>query len=263
MENSEKLAGKLFETQTGIRLVFNDLQGEVDFLSDINCSQKVALEVTRFTNAKRMELFAKFGESSFNIESSIVGKNWLIFIQGVPNMKLLKNGLPINLQKLEIHGLDQLTISEHAWWMTNVQTLSETIAFFKKANLTSATSRIGSFKDQGETDKRLIFVSPGESWVFSGADDALKKVISWANGNLKDHKKLVKSEADERHEWVWINQESSQELINSFELPNFICPNFLVDLNPAMTDLWIVEEKSLRFFKYSRKNGWEIGNLQV
>lgn len=188
MENSEKLAGKLFENLTGVPLVFKDLHGEVDFLSDFNCSKKVALEVTRFTNEKKMELFAKFGESSFNIESSIVCKNWLIFIQGVPNMKLLKDGLPIHLQKLEIHGLDQLIMSEHSWWMINVHTLSETIEFFKKTNLSSATSRFGSLKNKSEMDKRLIIVSPGESWVFSGTDDALKKVISWANGNTKDHK---------------------------------------------------------------------------
>ena len=261
MEKSEKLAGELFSAFTGIELEFRDLSGQVDFLSRTKYPQKIALEVTRCTNKKKMELDAKFDETYYKIESNLISSNWCVFIQGVPNFKLLNEKLPLALKNLENHGLDQIFMSEHAWWMADVRTLLDTFDYFKKVDLSSASSRIGIFKNQSEIHKRLIVISPGENWVFCGVNESLKKIVSWVNENSKDHKKLVDSGADERHEWIWINEHSSRELIESFEPKNFTCPKFEVDLNSAITDLWIVDEKSFRFFKYSLVDGWKIGTF--
>jgi hypothetical protein len=67
-------------------------------------------------------------------------------------------------------------------------------------------------------------------------------------------RKLDASGADERHLWVWVDDQSPG--VVQLPLLSRELPEFPITLPSEVTDLWICNETPLRGWRYSAARGW-------
>ncbi len=247
---SEVLAREFLESKLKIELAYNDVTGQADYF----CAESGDLvEVTSYFMQDYFENNSAHMEDNLLIETATLSSNWLLLFDCYPKKKHVESEVLPHLQKLEIHHIFELNDSSHRWWMKDVSSLTATLQIFDKFELVSAkTASSDMFRDL-DPDKRFVCVMPSLSYSYSGPNGAIEHLEEKLFHNSRDIEKLSAGTSIRRHYFVWINSFTHPSVKEAFLGENVKnLPSRIPQIDPILTDLWVVEEE--------RKLGWHFNN---
>jgi len=257
---SERDARIIVERFLNVKFQFTDQNGQVDYICFHEQAPLVALEVTSSTDSNKTELAnTQLFKDGF-IESNAVSSNWLITIKGVPRYSKIKRELIPKIRDLELHAIDQIYMHTQSWWLETVPTLKSAMEVFKDNHVEALSSRIGEFKNQDVEDNRMLVISSTENWTYGGVDEGLNFFEELANVSSKDHLKLINSRCESRHLFIWVDENNLNATRAIFDDEDFKRPARELKLDPAITDLWIVDKVTSRGLYFDSSGKWNCIN---
>jgi hypothetical protein len=256
--DSEKLAREIVEEHLQIEFDFLDFSGQVDYSTNAKEKIEIALEVTSFTNPKKWELFKIDSGANYLIESRYLANNWMINVQGVPNFRKINRELLPLLGNLEVHNLSEIRISTQGWWLEKVPTLKNLFEAIRQNNVEFISSRIGKFRDQRESDPRLVAIISSENWIYGGVDSSLELLEDFLEKNKNDRRKLQETGFANRHIFVWIDRFTKKEIRDIFDIDLITLPTRSPELPEEITHFWLVDAVTRRGMYFDSSKGWEL-----
>jgi len=256
--DSEKFSREIVEDHLQVKLEFTDFDGQVDYLASVDEKSEIALEVTSFTNPDRWQLHKMDDDGKYLVERHYLRQNWLINIEGVPNFLKLDRELLPRLVDLEIHHLPELRISTQGWWLEKIPTLNSLFKAIRRNNVEYITSRIGNFRDQQESDPRLVAITSSENWVYGGVNSSLELVEDFLECNKNDRRKLKATGFKDRHIFIWIDRFSKREIREIFDKDIIELPTRAPELPDEITHLWIADDVTRKAMYFDSTLAWEL-----
>jgi hypothetical protein len=124
----------------------------------------------------------------------------------------------------------------------------------------AGVERASALNDQPRDDHvHKVLPSPGSGGSAGGSDEAFGLIEVALGGKPDNAEKLAASGAQERHLFVWLDDNTPFGMARplSRDAPDwddgsFGLPSRAPDVDPAITDLWIVHERSRRGWRWSR-----------
>lgn len=247
----ERRARDAVARETGLDLVFTDLNGSVDYLArDIGA----ALEVTRFTNPlirRDLDVVSK-RDHELPLGTSF---DWWVTFDGHPKYDGLNIRLHKPLTALESHGLRQYDHAAMNWWMETTPTLGESAHQLRRERVAHAQAL-----HRGSNPTQLLVSSSG-GWIYGGPDAALGILEDRVSSDAGHLQKLEATEAPSRHLWVWTDFATEESLRHAFEPAQERLPNRAPKFPQAVTDFWCVDEFYGRGWRWSPSTGWTWVNI--
>lgn len=119
----------------------------------------------------------------------------------------------------------------------------------------------------GSEHVHKVIISPGGGGSASGSDEALERLAEALSAKTDNPKKLAASGAEERHLFVWIDGDTpfaierplSHDPLRGTE-EYFGLPSGPPDIDPVITHLWIVHERSGRGWYWDGEIWGTIGD---
>lgn len=259
--SSERSARLIVEQFLNVQFEFTDLKGQVDYICFDKEAPLIALEVTNSTDARKTELANTQLAGHGYIETNLVKSNWIITIKGVPRYSKIKKDLIPKIRDLEMHGIDQIYMHTQSWWLEGVPTLKSALSVFKENQLEAISSRIGEFKNQDFANSRFIVVSSTENWTYGGVNNGLRFFEEFANSSTNDHRKLLDSNCESRHLFIWVDENNLMTTRAIFDDDQLSVPTRVLILEHAITDLWIADKVTSRALYFDSSKKWHHINF--
>jgi len=258
---SERDARTIVERFLKVQFQFTDLKGQVDYICFDEQAPLIALEVTSTTDASKTELASTQLAKQGYIETNLVKSNWLITVKGIPRYSKIKKDLIPRIRDLEMHGIDQIYMHAQSWWLEGVPTLKPALNVFKENHLEAISSRIGDFKNQDVADNRIIVVSSTENWTYGGVDEGLRFFEEFANSSSNDKRKLLDSNCESRHLFIWVDENNLMTTRAIFDDDQLNMPTRELTLERAFTDIWIADKVTRRGLYFDSSKKWHRINF--
>ena len=247
-ERSEERDAKLIvERVMGVQLEHADTNGGVDYLST---DRTVALEVTAVTDGEKQGAREALAKSVSKGSSTGLQRCWLVFLSDKQQrMKSFVQRVQPAIARLEFAAEayfdDQLAM---AHILANGE-LSSVYRALLEAGVERAVASPNCPADQGHVHS--IWPSTGSGGSVSGSDESLERLLGELVAKLDNPKKLRDSCADQRHLFVWLNDDTGYSIARplSRESPSWAedgwgLPGVRPALDSAITHLWVVHERS-------------------
>lgn len=265
MERPDELDAKaIVEKVLGIELKHADTYGGVDYRSP---DGRHALEVTRITDGRkragRAALAGAVQVEALNVELQTC---WLVFT--AETQKRLKTFLDtVNpaVSELERAGESSFDAQRAALHILEKGPLSPVYLPLLRAGV----ERASGVPNHAHTPHRhQIHVLLGSGGSSSGSDEALRLLTDALSEKKDNPKKLRESKAEQQHLFVWVDDDTRFDIARplSREAPTwrdegFGLPSVPPELDPTITHLWVVHERSRRAWLWGNENWCELRDL--
>lgn len=233
----------------GVRLEHADRFGGVDYLST---NGKVAVEVTRVTDGdirKGRDALKRSREAG--VSGPPLQTCWLVMVsEKLHGQKTIRQRLRPMLSEMEIAGETRFDRQKAAAHVLQEGALTELYLPLLGVGIEVAES---APHDRDAEHEHKVIIIAGGGGSASGSDEALEHLVAALSAKTDNPKKLVVSGADERHLFVWIDGDTpfaierplSHDPLDGTE-EYFGLPSGRPDIDPSITHLWIVHERSGR-----------------
>jgi hypothetical protein len=247
---NEKRAKRLVEHVMRIQLQHHDTHGGVDYLSP---DGNVALEVTAVTEGEKDGAWKalKKSEAKGAPNAELQGC-WVVFVaDDQADMKTFVQRVQPAIVDLELAGESYFDRQRAALHMIERGPLASIYRPLLKAGVERA-SHVQHGQSQDDPDhKHRLLTSSGRGGSASGSDEAIDLLLDELRSRTDNARKLGVSAAGQRHLFVWVNDNtafgiqrplSHKSSSGSDDLWDL--PSGAPELDPAITDLWVVHERS-------------------
>jgi hypothetical protein len=202
----EVRAGAIVADQLGGEAKPRDAPGAPDASHDVDIElpggRRIALEVTSAADTELLSMHAAAFGKTWNAPS--LSSNWWIsFDGGSPvEIKTLMRGLEAQLKVLEEHGVAEVSTLSHAQRHDAPSAVIDATRQILVGRITSA--RRWGASAPGESARMLLVPHRGLS---AGGGQVNALVADAAEANVE---KLLAANADERHLFVWIDEDAGE-----------------------------------------------------
>ncbi|MCW3768228.1 MULTISPECIES: hypothetical protein [Paenarthrobacter] len=268
-ENPEEIAAKkIVERVLGIQLEHADKTGGVDYRSE---DRRVALEVTRVTDEEKRDTRRTFEKSATEGSEASLQNCWTVTISEVlrPAKDIVQRVQPL-VAELESAGLTSFNEQDAMEHVDDNGEFSHIYRELLKAGVAEAHSL--EERPDGPEHAHCVRISPWGGGPVSGSNSSLVELINELNKpTRKDNiKKLRCSGAKERHLFVWLDDDTAGSISRplSHEAPSgadesWGTPTAKPPLDPAITHLWIMHERSGHGWRWDGERWWTLYKPQV
>lgn len=249
----EQAAKPLLEAVLGVELEHADTNGGVDYRS-VDGSH--AVEVTRVTDGRKRA--GREALDSSRVSDAPHGDLQTCWIAVVPDTKsrlktFVQNVHP-PLVELERAGEVAFDRNRAAVHVIERGPLSGPYESLLAAGVEMA-SAVPDHSHRRHTHR--VIPSLGSGGSASGSDEALELLTSELDQRADNHRKLRESRAQNRHLFVWIDDDTRFDLARALahEPPKwdehgFGLPSKTPHLHPSITQLWVVHERWRRGWRW-------------
>ena len=245
----EAIAKRIVERVLGIQLEHADTHGGVDYIST---DGTVALEVTAVTDGEKQGARAALSRSEAKGSPTRLQGCWLVFAADTqPRMKTFVQRVQPAIAELEFAGetyFDDQPAAEH---VIEKGDLSHIYLPLLDAGVERATHVPHPDGPEDPDHVHRILPSTGSGGSVSGSDESLDRLMEVLNEKPDNPTKLRASGAEQRHLFVWLNDDTSYNIARplSREAPSWGddgwgLPTTEPQLDPAITHLWVVHARS-------------------
>lgn len=243
----ERDAKNVFEGVTGIELEHADHFGGVDYLS---IDGEHAVEITRVTTGGRragrdaLERSRRAEERGGDLQTC-----WLAFAPDtVRGLKSFMQRVRPAIVELELAGETFFERQRAAVHVIQRGPLSHVYRTLLDAGVERATA-VPNHSHRSHIHEVIPTLGSGGS--SSGSDEALDLLVEELSKAVDNPKKLEASEAPFRHLYVWLDNDTRFNISRplsrdapSWRDEEFGVPSRMPLLDPAITHLWVVHERS-------------------
>lgn len=245
---NEAAAKDIVERATGVDLEHADTHGGVDYLSP---DGTVALEVTAVTHGEKKGARDALRKSVAKDDPTTeLEACWIVFApDDQSKMKTFVQRVKPALAELELAGISRFDRQSAAIHVLQ----GGAHATLYKPLLDAGVERAASdphLKSQGDPAHiHQMIVSTGSGGSANGSDEAVDRLMSELDTREDNPKKLLDSGAQQRHLFVWLNDDSPHKIARplSHTVPSgtgWGLPTVTPKLDPAITHLWVMHERS-------------------
>lgn len=247
---NESRAKTLVERTMRVELEHHDTHGGVDYLSP---DGKVALEVTAVTDGAKDGAWQALQKSKAKgAPNAELQGCWIIFIpDDQSGMKTFVQRVQPAIVELELAGETYFDRQPAALHAITRGPLTDIYRPLLEAGVERASHAPHRYREEDPDHKHRLLVSTSSGGSATGSDDALALLLDQLDAKKDNPRKLAASGADERHLFVWINDNTSFAIARplSREAPSgggdqWGLPSTAPSLDPAATHLWVVHERS-------------------
>lgn len=247
---NEKRAKRLVEKVMHIQLQHHDTHGGVDYLSS---DGSVALEVTAVTDGEKNGTWKalKKSEAKGAPNAKLQGC-WIIFVaDDQAEMRTFVQRVQPAIVDLELAGesyFDQQRAAVHTIERGPLATIYRPLL---EAGVQRASHvPHGTRQDDPDHEHRLV-TSAGSGGSASGSDEAIDLLLDELGSKTDNAQKLGVSAAGQRHLFVWVNDNTAFGIQRPLSHKSssgtdhfWGLPSSAPELDSAITDLWVVHERS-------------------
>lgn len=266
----ETRAKRIVEQVLGISLDHADKNGGVDYLSP---DGSAALEVTRVTDGdvrKGLEAWSRSHDVPVP-EKPELKTCWLVFTSDkTRGLKTFRHRVHPLVAQLEEAGEDYFDDGPAWLHVLERRPQWEVYQALLKAGVERASSAPHHAGGDPEHVHRVI-ISVGSGGSASGSDEALELLCEALAPKVDNAEKLRACKTEARHLFVWIDGATpfAIERALSHENPSwdngddsaFGLPSREPDLDPAVTHLWVVHERSSRGWLWDGRAWQQLADL--
>lgn len=258
----EMVAKGVVESVLGVALAYADVNdGDVDYRS---ADGLVAVEVTRVTNGERKAARDALSTSrAASARPSVLLQScWLVFLPDTQRgMNTVYQNLRPLFAQLEAAGVTYFDGDAAAVHVLQGGPLAGVYRQLRAAGVDRARM-ISHLGDAGHVHDVLL--SPGSGGSAGGSDESVVLLSAVLSGRPDNVSKLAKSGASQRHLFVWVDDDTRFDIARplSREAPawaeadgSFGTPTRAPALDPAVTHLWVVHERSRRGWLWDGPTG--------
>ena len=246
---NEANAKQIVERVMGIQLQHADTHGGVDYTST---DRSIALEVTAVTTGEKRGARAALFKSEEKGSPTRLQGCWHVFAPDTQErMKTFVQRVQPKIAELEFADKTYFEDQSALLHVLEGGELSHVYLPLLEAGVEMAT-RV-PHPDHPEDPKHVhgIFVSTGSGGSVSGSNESLVLLMEELNEKLDNAEKLRESGADERHLFVWLDDDTRYEIVRplSREAPfkadvGWGLPTIKPQLDDAVTQLWVMHARS-------------------
>lgn len=242
-------AKQIVEHVVGIALEHADKNGGVDYLSS---DAQVAVEVTRVTDGRKAAgRGALRASQKVGVPEGELRTCWLVFASETQTgLKTFLQAVHPLLLQLETAGEEFFFDQAAHVHVLERGPLSEVYLGLLKAGVQRA-SAAPHHEDPSHIHKMIPSLGGGGS--ASGSDAAAELLVDELGGRADNPDKLRRSGAEQRHLFVWLDDDTRFDLARplsrdapSWDDGGFGLPSLVPVLDPAVTHLWVVHQRSRR-----------------
>jgi hypothetical protein len=247
---NEKRAKRLVERVVRVHLDHHDTHGGVDYLSP---DGDVDLEVTAVTNGEKDGAWKALKKSEAKGASNVELQGcWIIFIpDDLADMKTFVQRVQPAIAELELAGESYFDRQRAAIHTIEGGPLAGVYRPLLEAGL-ERTSHVPHRKRANDPGhKHRLFTNSGNGGSASGSDEAVNLLLDELRPKTDNLRKLRNSAARQRHLFVWINDNTAfgierplSHKPSSGAVDFWGLPSGAPELDPVITHLWIVHERS-------------------
>lgn len=246
---NEAIAKQIVERVTGTRFQHADTHGGVDYLST---DGSVALEVTAVTSGEKQGARAALFKSETKGSPTRLQGCWLVFASDTQErMKTFVQRVQPAIAELELMGKGYFDDHHARMHVLEEGEFSHVYRPLLAAGVERATHVPHKDRPEGAGHVHRIFVSTGSGGSVSGSNESLELLVKELNIKPDNAQKLRESGADQRHLFVWVDDDTRYEIARplSREAPfkwddGWGLPTTTPQLDAAVTHLWILHARS-------------------
>ncbi|MGX5695719.1 hypothetical protein ACWKWP_05920 [Agromyces soli] len=267
----ERRAKRIIMRELGISLDHADKNGGVDYRSP---DATIAVEVTRVTDEEVRKGLRAWSESDKSpISGPPLKTCWLVFTsQTTPGLKTYRQRVHPLIAQLEAAGLEEFFDQQAGLHVLQGGELAE---LFKKLLITKVehASAVPHTGEAGPDHVHRVFITVGGGGSASGSDEAVALLSESLAAKTDNAVKLSASGADQRHLFVWIDGATPFDIERalSHEAPSwdddgdsgFGLPTRSPTLDPAITHLWVMHERSGRGWRWDGASWRALEDLSL
>lgn len=243
----EREARRIVEEVAGLALEHADRNGGVDYVST---DGRHAVEVTRITDGRKRagrEALAVSREAG--MPDGDLQTCWFVFIpETQQNLKAFLQSVHPPLVELELAG--ETFFERERAGIHIIQ--GGPLSHIYRPLLAAGVERASAVPNHAHRNhEHRVITSLGSGGSFRGSDQALDLLINLLSMKEDNPKKLRASGAEYRHLFVWLDDDTRLDIARplSHEAPSsddgrFGKPTTSPALNPAITHLWVVHQRS-------------------
>jgi hypothetical protein len=247
---NEAAAKQIVERVLGIQLEHADTHGGVDYMSTDGI---VALEVTAVTDGEKQGARAALSRSEAKGSPTRLQGCWLVFASDTQTrMKTFVQRVQPAIAALEFAGETVFDDQHAAVHVIERGDFSHIYRPLLEAGVERATHVPHRNRPEDPDHVHRILPSTGSGGSVSGSDESLDRLMNVLNEKSDNPAKLRASGAEQRHLFVWLNDDTSYNIARplSREAPSWAdegwgLPTIEPPLDPAITQLWVVHARSL------------------
>ncbi|HRQ01083.1 MAG TPA: hypothetical protein PK781_11630 [Terrimesophilobacter sp.] len=247
-ESADEIDAKHFvERMLGIVLEHADKNGGVDYLS---ADGRIAVEVTRVTDGRKAAGRRALSASrETDAPEGELQNCWLVFTSETQTglMTFLQRVHPLLVQ-LEAVGEQSFHDQPAAVHVLQRGPLSDVYRSLLQAGVERA-SAAPHRADASHTHRMITSLGSGGS--ASGSDAAVALLVDELAKRTDNPAKLHKSGAEQRHLFVWLDDDTRFDIARplsrdapSWDDGGFGAPSLIPLIDPAVTHLWVVHQRS-------------------
>lgn len=260
---NERVAKAIVERELSIQLEHHDTHGGVDYLS---ADGTVALEVTAVTDGWKRGAGDALRRSERRGAPNVSLQNCWIVSTSLDRtaLRTFVQRVAPAIAELEAAGETRFSDQKAGLHILMGGPLSAVYRKLWEAGVEDAGSAPHAARADEPDHVHRVFVMAGSGGVASSSNDAVSQLMDELRSKTDNPKKLRESRVVSRHLFVWVNDDTewsiSRPVLNAAALGEsdwWGLPDVNPDLDSAITDLWIVHERSLRGW---RRNGevWSV-----
>lgn len=246
---NEAIAKQIVERVMGIQLEHADTHGGVDYIST---DGTVALEVTAVTAGEKQGARAALSRSEAKGSPTRLQGCWLVFTSDTQErMKTFVQRVQPAIAELEFAGETYFDDQRARVHVFEGGKLSHVYRPLLVAGVERATHVPERDLAEDTDHVHRIFVSTGGGGSVSGSDESFDLLMHELNEKPDNAMKLRTSGADQRHLYVWLNDDSRYDIARplSREAPSWAddgwgLPTVEPRLDPAVTHFWVVHART-------------------
>ncbi|WP_461186761.1 hypothetical protein [Arthrobacter sp. Z4-13] len=233
---NEAIAKQIVERVLRIQLNHADTHGGVDYVST---DGTIALEVTAVTAGERQSARSALSKSEAKGSPTRLQGCWLVYASDTQEqMKTFVQRVQPAIAELEFAGKTYFDDQPALLHVFEQGELSHVYQPLLTAGVERATHVPHRDRPEDPDHVHRIFVSTGSGGSVSGSDESLDRLMEELNQKRDNARKLFASGADQRHLFVWLNDDTWYNIARplSHEAPSWAADGWGLPTNAPAVD---------------------------
>lgn len=260
--DDEKDAKRIVERVLGVSLRHFDTDGGVDYLAP---DGGVAVEVTRVTDGRKRSARSGLSKSAADIFDPPLASCWIVLVRSThPSTKNLERQLRTLFAECEKSGIAEFNRDDTTTYMTSEPSRRVLYQRLDAMGIESAGPPMLQGDPPGH--QHQIHIALTTDGTIESSDTSLRNLMAELGRKTDNRKKLSDSRALRRILFAWLDGDTPYEIVRPLdgEAPpglerHFGPPSIAPELDPAITELWIVHDGTRRGWRW---DGTEWSTLE-